>query len=56
MLVFRGVYPCGFILLAAFCIGFKGEDEFSNMSMSASKLLDSLDSLKFIVWNFELKN
>ena len=54
MLVFRGVYPCCFILLAAFCIGFKGEDEFSNMS--ASRLLDSLDSLKLIVWNFELKN
>ena len=38
-------------LLAAFCIGFKGE--ISNMS--AIRLLGSLDSLKFIVWNFDLK-
>ena len=35
-------------LLAAFCIGFKGE--ISNMS--AIRLLGSL---KFIVWNFDLK-
>ena len=40
-------------LLAAFCIGFKGEDEISNML--ASRLLDSLGSLKFIVCNFEFK-